>query len=1805
MATTTAPVIPAPLRDLPNYISQHPDTPPTQLFEPYRRYEAHVREAFAQDPENELLKDPHVNVLPLFTDGVADFKVRARDLANESKEEKSKYIMPLPKDVRRPNGSPAVVQGIKDFKRNFNVFSESSLVELDWTNVVAAGSSVTNCLLPVPQEYNATKRGLREFYHEKFAPASDVDLFLYGLTEEEAVEKIKQIESQVRDALLTETTTVRTKHAITICSQYPTRHIQIVLRIYKSVSEILTGFDIDCSGAAYDGKQVYCTPRALQSFMTQINHIDLSRRSPSYENRLSKFSHRGFEIYWPELDRNRIDPTIFERSFQRTLGLARLLVLERLPTASSRDSYRDQRRQERGRPPVNNYHRQFRSMGGNIKESHEDEVAEWMNVDEESNYHTFTIPYGPKFHAKRIEKHCYTKDLLLNAEWNQPKDREVYLHRHPAFFGRVDDVIQDCCGTCPVPKTDEEKTIAEEEAKIYVSGKISFLKDDPGRQSIGSFNPLTDDDWTDMAYVGNTARLCQAIVDGNAEHVADWLAQEGADPNTRDYTGRAPLHLAVMCSTPEIVQLLVNAGARLVARLADGRTALHLAAARGDVDIVKILMTKSIANEAEHEEKEEQRRLERKAAGEDEDHPMSEEGKDEDEDEDMDDAEDWEGSEEEGESMATGSFVKVRGKDSKLPEDLALEENEEEPDFYDINIIAWDRPYSSLHWAIIEGHIEVVKTLCQEYGADVLLPVKFLDFNKKPTGALLTLVLALVLPVPKAKEMASTLLALGATSAQADLNGVTAFHCYIEKNSETLLENLFENDPTGTKSAINHIIFPNSYSATKTALQLALEKGNLALVLKLLDKGAVPHIDFETWLKAAKQSANMMDSLNTFENNQKAFHRTTEQSLIVAINSSNPATALALLERGADPNVVTLQSQSRMQGYYYSSVSGESALDLVNNHLKTLQEYKGESKIEPPVLSIGLDTFLENFEQGTYQHWLVSGDIQSTKKKHHRALEEYERRKQELHEAHGLAEKAAAIKEASATMQKIKDALLAKGAKSFLDLYPEYKDPGAAHVSGSRSWGVLDVPDGMPTYKFKFSFQNVNDVTEARNLAYINLFEAAWKGDLDTIKRLTLTAWDDEKQEAPLKIAVKDSNQNNPFSLAFFCGHFAVATAVLEISQAQYVPDSKPKAQFKMDDSADYSDDDSAHGDDTGLNIYAELVDDEFTVENVGQVSMKVNSRTRPRELLEWSCPEVQSNIESGCRPSIWTPLSRAISKNDKKRLEFLLEAFQRFHSENFASAGETFTPFAFPETEFQTAINLGRTELLAEIIKSTGAGLPLEEMVKNTGVALVEKPRYYQGLTVYGKKRQDWATAGQESLATPSGVASSPLLLAALAGQIESVEWFMSDAPLRHYLTFCNSNIAARDPRVKHLSQSASGYEGAIKQWLNKDSDLIIHAAIYADPSKSADELVSYLVKTFPALLNVKDANGATPLLLACRLGRLNIAKVLIEAGADQRAKDLEWNNVLHAALHWLPVAEDLTLLLDTLDRQLLSQLLKERNNLGGQGQTPMHYWMSRIAGQVYYNPRHNDISQNSVAVFQVLTRVSHASSKQALQMLDSVGNTPLHTLLTGHAENCLDLIRSVLDFDPELLLVENAVGRTPVEVLHDSYIAEHIKENAFGGIRYGGWQSYGRVSNSSVSDLVARSPASFANKKTDDDEENSFSLVMKKFNLCKKGLAEIKDPKRKLVSLYSANLVAKRLGEGYMGGRYTFSLKKRKAGSDDDEDESSEVSSGSGGGEESGTTTTTRLYKKRKGDGLVSGRYNDSHSNKPWIIPVRTKSN
>lgn len=65
--------------------------------------------------------------------------------------------------------------------------------------------------------------------------------------------------------------------------------------------------------------------------------------------------------------------------------------MEKLPKAGDREIYLEKRREERGRPPLTLYlHRhQDKELGGNLKDDWEDEVPEWQEEDQISNYHTF------------------------------------------------------------------------------------------------------------------------------------------------------------------------------------------------------------------------------------------------------------------------------------------------------------------------------------------------------------------------------------------------------------------------------------------------------------------------------------------------------------------------------------------------------------------------------------------------------------------------------------------------------------------------------------------------------------------------------------------------------------------------------------------------------------------------------------------------------------------------------------------------------------------------------------------------------------------------------------------------------------------------------------------------------------------------------------------------------------------------------------------------------------------------------------------------------------------------------------------------------------------------------------------------------------------------------------------------------------------------------------------------------------------------------------------------------------------------
>ncbi|KAL1792278.1 hypothetical protein ACET3X_008785 [Alternaria dauci] len=1738
------------------HVAAHPKAPMCDLVEPYKAYDSKLREIFAQQLDHPAIETP--NVVPVFAGREQELKIRARNLDNESEAEHERYLMPLGKADRKPSGSPAVVRSLDEFRTNFQLFSESSLVDMDWSNVVVAGSAVVTSLLPVPEEYTSSKRALREYYHQQLAPASDVDLFLYDLTEEQAVEKIKQIEQRIKDSILTETTTVRTKNAITIASQYPTRHVQIVLRIYRSISEILTGFDVDCSCAAYDGKQVYASPRALAAYMTQINTIDLTRRSPSYESRLSKYARRGFEVYWPLLDRSRIDPTLFERSFGRTLGLARLLVLEKLPKSTDRDAYVDQRRAERGRPAIDRWARQ--KLRGDIKQQHDEDVAEWVETDEVSDYHTFTIPYGPKFHARKIERLLYAKDLLLNAEWNRPKERETTLHRHPAFFGNAADVIEDCCGYCPEPITGEDQEIAEDEGKIYVSGTLSFIKDNPGRQAIGSFHPLTDDDWTEMAYVGNTARLCQAIVEGDLEHVQDWLSQEDADPDRRDYTGRTPLQLAVATSTRQIVQALIDAGARIVARLFDGKTALHLAAMRGEVEMVRALLVKSDANEELEMEKQalkksnqSQPAVASRTSTDDTDKQMSH---DDSEDEDIDML-DEDGESDNADATTEGSVINIDHKKSQDHDNLPDDAKDDEPDVYDVNVLAWDAPVSALHLAIANGHTEVVKTLVQEFGADVLLPIKLVyNNNKAPRAAILPLVLALQLSPGKAEEMTQLLISLGASPAQGDLDHVTALHYFAAHGVDLLKTMILANQPA-SQQAVNHLMLsPHKYSpSASSALKIAIEHGDAASVDALLELGAEPAIDFASYIVSAERKWGRMG--DSTEHNQNQFRQNVEQPVFAAVRSEVPSIVLKLLDAGADINSLTPKAWSVLSNNNnYQDNNTGTLLDIVRTTMRKLRTFIELGKVDGEdgwLYSSGWfdrihyhsgsqnrfeqiplkedAEYLQELQPGTYAHWMVKAQFETAKKTYETDLKAHEEWKKAQQKPNGTNEKKAAVQSVLDDFGALETELLKRNAKTFKELHPDI-ELDVPRPSQYDHWGNQNQDPPKP-WSPSLTFR-LPDLTDERRAAYLRLFQACWSDDLPTIKELTLTIWGEN--QSPLKIAVQDSQNFSPFSIAIIRKHCGVARAILEIAYAQYAPEEKPVVKHSLHPRDE--DEDSCDDGDDHYQIYAEIVDDRFTIENIGEVQNQVKSNVPPLQLLSWDCrvfkflshddaststwlppPEFSSNRQymgtspvTGLAqqeiPSVKRPRNLfqfAIYLDNADLLQFLISRAEEY-TQHSAEADEENAAkfFRFNEADFLYAIRLGRTRALDMIIKSTGAGIPLDDLVKKSGIEISVKPKYYQGLSVHGKKRADWANQGREVRPKAAGAQHPPLLYAASYGSLESVEWFVSDTALRCYTEFADRH--RDDVRIQNLAKTEHGLQSSITKWLDLRSHLLLHSVVLGNTNADSLALLRHLCNTHPKALEHRSASGMTPLQLAFALHRVEMVKVLLEVGADQTARDNTRANIVHSLLNNVnrqnKGPESARELLGLIDSRLLSSLFTERTTDMPGAATPLARWIHVVSiGNV-------TVPYNG----QILSVILEFSKGEDLSVVNGEGDTPMHTIVRRGNDA---LLRIMLESRPDLLFRENASGRTPFEMAEDAYLAKDVFSNP-PSLLASGRSRHGRR----IVSVLRQDPRVFTGES--DDLRSAEEKVL---SVCREFAEKNQGHKRKLVSLVEANEVAKRL--------------------------------------------------------------------------------
>lgn len=118
---------------------------------------------------------------------------------------------------------------------------------------------------------------------------NDIVYKLFNNSKKFGIESIKNSENTISFNLDIESRTIK---------------FQIIKRVYTSPSEIIHGFDIDCSCILINlvDKKIYITDRGLFSLINQYNTINFERLSPSYPYRLFKYYCRGFSIFDPFLD---------------------------------------------------------------------------------------------------------------------------------------------------------------------------------------------------------------------------------------------------------------------------------------------------------------------------------------------------------------------------------------------------------------------------------------------------------------------------------------------------------------------------------------------------------------------------------------------------------------------------------------------------------------------------------------------------------------------------------------------------------------------------------------------------------------------------------------------------------------------------------------------------------------------------------------------------------------------------------------------------------------------------------------------------------------------------------------------------------------------------------------------------------------------------------------------------------------------------------------------------------------------------------------------------------------------------------------------------------------------------------------------------------------------------------------------------------------------------------------------------------------------------------------------------------------
>ena len=354
-------------------------------------------------------------------------------------------------------------------------------------------------------------------------------------------------------------------------------------------------------------------------------------------------------------------------------------------------------------------------------------------------------------------------------------------------------------------------------------------------------------------------------------------------------------------------------------------------------------------------------------------------------------------------------------------------------------------------------------------------------------------------------------------------------------------------------------------------------------------------------------------------------------------------------------------------------------------------------------------------------------------------------------------------------------------------------------------------------------------------LAYDQLFEGAWSGNMNLIRGHTVYLWGPDKDQTPLSITTRSDDGFTPFTLAALRGHMDCAKGILEICALQYHNPDDPDAnksyhiRGRDPEEDDNEDNEGDSENDDELDIEAKEQDAPLTTDIAQDLNQKVKQTVKPeqaidayieteriREIAPMGLPS-KDRVKQYDNINL---LQYAIITQKRKLFDWILDL--KLSYKNASAAPETLLAEPIVDVRsFEIAMQFDRIDMLGEMIKRAGVALPFESLVKKSGVQLPEKHKYYQGLTVYGSKRKNWAQRGKPVYAGEDVISMPPLLHASLQASPRMLHWILGTEPKRLYTEFAEAHEDAK--HILGLRKAEGGFEGQLNHWFRARGETIL----------------------------------------------------------------------------------------------------------------------------------------------------------------------------------------------------------------------------------------------------------------------------------------------------------------------------------------------------------------------------------------------